>query len=646
MTRAHVTSTMTGQSASDLDAWLRVERLEYVRLGERLAVVRLLAGLGASLRTPTGVSLPTGASLVVQAGQETTAYAARGCKVARARRPRLLGGELLWRACFAVPLEVVEFQSALFELRAPGRAALALPVPDLRSLTAKRATGGLGNSLPTGPVRRRLVLVATTLAITGSTPGIALADTGAHHFGAGGFTSSRGARVARSLQGLDSLSTSGATHPASVEPRPAAHRSWGAAEGPGWAKRLDSGKASGSGESPGSNHRPPTGLHPGDHATSWLFGSAPAPVGRVGQLPAQVPATTGSGAPQGHRRAHHGKKTGGPSGGASVGPPEPRRSVPAGKPGRTQEIFTAPPAPTIVAPGPTVGIGVPGLGPHRAAATAWSRLSELLANGDRPPAFLIPIYKAAGHRYHVPWPVLAAINSIESDYGRNESTSTAGAIGWMQFMPSTWAEYGVAAGRHSRPDPYDPRDAIFSAARYLAANGARHHLRQAIFAYNHANWYVDEVLWTAVSIANHTPRPGSRVRLKLDAMQAMALALDGEPYIWGGGHAGWELAPGYDCSGFVSAVLHAAGYLAAPATTQTLPSERHILSGPGRYVTIFDRTDGGAVEEDHVIIDLNGRWWESGGSDGAGGAPSVHRLKSISATYLLTFNEILHPRGL
>jgi cell wall-associated NlpC family hydrolase len=325
---------------------------------------------------------------------------------------------------------------------------------------------------------------------------------------------------------------------------------------------------------------------------------------------------------------------------------------PAGKAGRTYEVFAAPPivaaappAPTVTA-APTAGIGVPGLGSHRAAATAWSRLSELLANGNRPPAFLIPIYKAAGHRYHVPWAVLAAINSIETDYGRNVSTSSAGAIGWMQFMPSTWAEYGVAAGRHSRPDPYDPRDAIFSAARYLAANGAKHHLRQAIFAYNHATWYVDEVLWTAVSIANHTPKPGSRVRLKLDAMQAMAVALDGEPYIWGGGHAGWEIAPGYDCSGFVSAVLHTAGYLAAPATTQTLPSERHILPGPGRYVTIFDRTDGGAAENDHVIIDLNGRWWESGGSGGAGGAPRVHRLTSISATYLLTFNEILHPRGL
>jgi hypothetical protein len=179
MTRAHVTSTTTGHSAPDMDAWLRLERLDYVRLGERLAVVRLLAGLGAQLRAPTG------ASLVVQAGQETTTYLACGCKVERAKRPRLLGGELLWRACFAVPLDVVEFPCALFELSAPGRAALALPVPDLRLLTAQRTNGGRGNPLPAGSVRRRLVVVATTLAITGSTPGIALAATGAHHPGAG-----------------------------------------------------------------------------------------------------------------------------------------------------------------------------------------------------------------------------------------------------------------------------------------------------------------------------------------------------------------------------------------------------------------------------------------------------------------------------
>ena len=62
----------------------------------------------------------------------------------------------------------------------------------------------------------------------------------------------------------------------------------------------------------------------------------------------------------------------------------------------------------------------------------------------------------AGRRYGIPWQVLAAINAIESDYGRDLSTSSAGAIGWMQFMPATWKQYGVAADGHSVPNPVRP----------------------------------------------------------------------------------------------------------------------------------------------------------------------------------------------
>jgi murein DD-endopeptidase MepM/ murein hydrolase activator NlpD len=119
----------------------------------------------------------------------------------------------------------------------------------------------------------------------------------------------------------------------------------------------------------------------------------------------------------------------------------------------------------------------------------------VIGNGDLPPSDLIPIYKAAGRRYHVPWQVLAAINGIETNYGRNLSVSSAGAIGWMQFMPATWSEYAISPAGQGQPSPYDPRAAIFAAAHLLAANGGGHHLRQAIFAYNHASWYVDAVLW-------------------------------------------------------------------------------------------------------------------------------------------------------
>ena len=85
----------------------------------------------------------------------------------------------------------------------------------------------------------------------------------------------------------------------------------------------------------------------------------------------------------------------------------------------------------------------------------------------RIPPFLLPIYQAAGIEYDVPWQVLAAINEIETDYGRNLSVSSAGAVGWMQFLPSTWKQWGVDANGDGVADPYNPVDAIFTAARYL-----------------------------------------------------------------------------------------------------------------------------------------------------------------------------------
>ncbi len=113
------------------------------------------------------------------------------------------------------------------------------------------------------------------------------------------------------------------------------------------------------------------------------------------------------------------------------------------------------------------------------------------------PPFLIPIYQAAGIEYQVPWQVLAAINEIETDYGRNLSVSSAGAVGWMQFLPSTFKRYAVDANGDGVADPYNPVDAIFTAARYLHAAGASSNLAQAIFAYNHASWYVQSVLLRA-----------------------------------------------------------------------------------------------------------------------------------------------------
>src|SRR3954470_16130890 len=115
----------------------------------------------------------------------------------------------------------------------------------------------------------------------------------------------------------------------------------------------------------------------------------------------------------------------------------------------------------------------------------------------RIPPFLLPIYQAAGTEYGVRWELLAAINEIETDYGRNLNVSSAGAVGWMQFLPSSWKQYGVDANHDGYKDPNNPADAIFTAARYLKAAGADKDIRGAVFAYNHADWYVDSVLLRA-----------------------------------------------------------------------------------------------------------------------------------------------------
>jgi len=113
------------------------------------------------------------------------------------------------------------------------------------------------------------------------------------------------------------------------------------------------------------------------------------------------------------------------------------------------------------------------------------------------PTFLPPIYQAAAQAYDLgpSGPsILAAINEIESGFGQNMGPSSAGAVGWMQFMPSTWAMYGVDANADGVKDPTDPHDAIFAAARYLRAAGMPEDPEGAVFAYNHADWYVAEVM--------------------------------------------------------------------------------------------------------------------------------------------------------
>jgi hypothetical protein len=116
------------------------------------------------------------------------------------------------------------------------------------------------------------------------------------------------------------------------------------------------------------------------------------------------------------------------------------------------------------------------------------------------PANYLDLYQESAARYcpGLSWTVLAAIGQIESGDGANVGPSTAGALGPMQFLPSTWKIWGMTAfGETGAPNIMDPLDAVPSAARMLCADGAAaggQQLRQAIFDYNHATWYVDEVL--------------------------------------------------------------------------------------------------------------------------------------------------------
>jgi murein DD-endopeptidase MepM/ murein hydrolase activator NlpD len=107
---------------------------------------------------------------------------------------------------------------------------------------------------------------------------------------------------------------------------------------------------------------------------------------------------------------------------------------------------------------------------------------------------LLDLWQRAGEAYGVPWEVLAAINKIETNFGQSMGPSSAGAVGWMQFLPSTWESWGTDASGDGIADPWNPEDAVHSAARYLAAAGASEDLYRGVFAYNHADWYVADVL--------------------------------------------------------------------------------------------------------------------------------------------------------
>jgi hypothetical protein len=284
---------------------------------------------------------------------------------------------------------------------------------------------------------------------------------------------------------------------------------------------------------------------------------------------------------------------------------------------------------------------------------------------------LLPIYHRAEAKYKVPWNVLAAINKVETDFGRNLNESSAGAVGWMQFMPSTWDDYGVDADGDGEKDPNDPWDAIFAAAHYLKESGAQSNIHDAIFAYNHAEWYVQKVLEQArayglggftagidiatssgcdfgledVSITGNGS--AQSIAAAADALDAMHL-----PYAWGGGHiqpaapsadingkknSSGQPVIGLDCSGAVSWVLQHAG-LNVPTMDSTgfMSWGRR---GEGEVVTIY-------ANPIHVFMKIGNRYFGTSGfghPEAGGGAAWFTR--PVSPGYLSTFTAV-HPPGL
>lgn len=145
-----------------------------------------------------------------------------------------------------------------------------------------------------------------------------------------------------------------------------------------------------------------------------------------------------------------------------------------------------------------------------AAAAAASSASGEATAGGIPKSYLALYQAAAATCPGLPWPVLAAIGQVESGHGTNTGPSSSGAMGPMQFLPSTFAAYSVDGDGDGVADIWNPADSIYSAARYLCANGAGggpRALYNAIYRYNHADWYVLMVMRVAGELATRFGEP-------------------------------------------------------------------------------------------------------------------------------------------
>lgn len=242
------------------------------------------------------------------------------------------------------------------------------------------------------------------------------------------------------------------------------------------------------------------------------------------------------------------------------------------------------------------------------------------------PAEFIPVYKEAEEKYGVPWNLLAAHHRVETVFSTiDPMISPVGATGHMQFMPCTWVGwnhpscsglgegniseteltdpkaiekyggYGVDGDGDGKADPNNLKDSVFAAANYLASNGASEgNIREAVFAYNHADWYVEEVMGFADSYVDGYVAfdTGSQGESGVEVVDVGREWIGNSQYVFGGGRNQSDISRGrFDCSSFVHWAFDQAGINVGPLGSTSTDTLKHL----GKPISKRDMKPGDLV---------------------------------------------------
>lgn len=282
------------------------------------------------------------------------------------------------------------------------------------------------------------------------------------------------------------------------------------------------------------------------------------------------------------------------------------------------------------------------------------------AKGDIPASYL-KLYKAAGNKYGIPWNVLAGIGKEETNHGRStlpgvhSGENSAHAGGPMQFIPGTWAGYGVDGNHDGKKDRYDPADAIPAAARYLKANGAPAKMWNAIWHYNHLNSYITDVLnyakhyasgdFTVQNDSGAQSPDCTNLNLPGNASAAVKAVIEfarkqlGTAYVYGA--AGPN---NFDCSGLTMSAYRSIGVTIPRRSQEQWSWDPKIRVKKGREqpgdLVFFAGSDGTMSSPGHVGLVIGGGRMIEDPHTGA-----VARISSYKRPDLVGFNRPLAHKG-